>query len=170
MHRRQGLRLQPGQPMECRLRERRVRHIVGQRPLLILHEHLSAPAQHVRMRGRLNIPALMKEVRTQQRALGLFEEAVRIRRMSKLFTPVSRLARSIPSAKLVLAQAPKPWCNKGYCDVASLWTRTLNDGDAMGMCDGEWDTTAGLCTIISDRKSTRLNSSHHAISRMPSSA
>lgn len=77
VHRRQGLRLQPGQPMECRLRERRVRPIVGQRPLLILHEHLSAPAQHVRMRGRLNIPALMKEVRTQQRALGLFEQEPR---------------------------------------------------------------------------------------------
>lgn len=77
------------------------------------------------------------------------DETVRIRRMAKLFTPVSRLARSKPSAKLVLVQAPKPWCNKGCYDVASFWTLAFNDGDVLRMCDGEWNTAAQLCAIIS---------------------
>lgn len=75
MHGRQGFRPQFGQPMKGRLRKRRIGQIVGQRPLLILHEHLSATAQDVRMRSRLDISILMKEIRTQQRALGLLSPA-----------------------------------------------------------------------------------------------
>jgi putative endonuclease len=47
VHRRKRLRLQSSQSMDGRLRECRVRHIVGQRPLLIFHEHLPAPVQYV---------------------------------------------------------------------------------------------------------------------------
>ena len=54
----------------------------------------------------------------------------------------SEPSRSVPSAKLVLVKVPKPWRKKGHCDVASLWFRALDDGNAMGMCDGEWYTAA----------------------------
>ncbi len=36
--------------------------------------------------------------------------------------------------------------------------------------DGGFDYHRGACWYFKDRKSTRLNSSHHRLSRMPSSA
>ena len=54
----------------------------------------------------------------------------------------SEPSRFAPSAKLVLAKALKSRHTKGHCDVVSLWIRALDDGNAMGVCDGEWYTTA----------------------------
>jgi len=62
MHRRERLRLQSCQPVERWRRERRVRHIVGQRPLLIVHEHLPASVQYVLVRRCLDIAILMKQI------------------------------------------------------------------------------------------------------------
>ena len=48
-----------------------------------------------------------------------------------------------------LSKGTEVSAQKGYCDVASTWILAFDDGDAMGMCDGEWNTAAGFCTIIS---------------------
>jgi len=58
------------------------------------------------------------------------------------FVSASELSKSVPSAKLVLAKTPGPWQKKGHWDVASLWIWALDDGGAMGMCDGEWYAAA----------------------------
>ena len=44
---------------------------------------------------------------------------------------------------------------------------TIEFIDSLGQLHGTW---GGLAVIPEDRKSTRLNSSHNVISRMPSSA
>lgn len=60
----------------------------------------------------------------------------------RFFVSASDPSNSTPSAKLVLAKALKSRHTKGYCDVVSLWILALDDGNAMGMCAGEWYTTA----------------------------
>src|SRR5580765_2880761 len=79
------------------------------------------------------------------------DESIGMRRMSKLFTSFSGLARSKPSAKLVVAQAPGPRCKKGRYDVGSAWNLAINGGDVLGVCVTEWDVAAQLCSIISSR-------------------
>ena len=41
---------------------------------------------------------------------------------------------------------------------------------SLAACGGSGDSTADSASTAEDRKSTRLNSSHNVISRMPSSA
>src|ERR1041384_7758658 len=77
--------------------------------------------------------------------------SIGIKPMSKLFTFFPGLARSKPSAKLVLAQAPRPRCKKGCYDVGSSWNLAVNGRDALGGYLTEWDIAAQLCAIISSR-------------------
>ena len=79
------------------------------------------------------------------------DESIGIRRMSKLFTSLSGLARSKPSAKLVVERAPRPRCIKEYDDVASARMLDFIGGSVLGMWNDEWDASAQLCTIISSR-------------------
>src|SRR5690349_22692522 len=76
------------------------------------------------------------------------DESIGIKPMSKLFTFFPGLARSKPSAKLVLAQAPRPRCKKGCYDVGSSWNLAVNGRDALGVYLTEWDIAAQLCAII----------------------
>jgi hypothetical protein len=72
--------------------------------------------------------------------------------MSKLFTSFTGLARSKPSAKLVLAQAPGPRCKKGYYDVVSSWNLAHHGRDVLGVCDAERDIPVQFYAIISSRR------------------
>ena len=75
---------------------------------------------------------------------------------------IKRYIRTIPDY-------PKPGIL--FRDITTLLSnlhafRAAVDELAWPFLNGQFDYVAG----IEDRKSTRLNSSHHAISRMPSSA
>jgi hypothetical protein len=79
------------------------------------------------------------------------EEEVKKVACAAVFASASEPSRSVPSATLVLAKAPRPRRKKGCGDVASSWILALDDGDAMGMCHGEWHRAAEFCAIISSR-------------------
>ena len=62
-----------------------------------------------------------------------------------------------------LPQMPRPR-HKGFSEGQSMWYITYE------ICSDEQWSDTGFCSGDGDRKSTRLNSSHTDISRMPSSA
>ena len=71
-----------------------------------------------------------------------------------------------PTAKITI-----PWHLRGSTGNLSKGTEVVyvefddSTGLLLGRADGEWG-----CYLPRDRKSTRLNSSHSSVSRMPSSA
>jgi hypothetical protein len=62
VHSRQSGRIERRQSMKCGISLSRVGHVIGLRPLLILDEDLPATVEDIRVRDRLNVAVLVKQV------------------------------------------------------------------------------------------------------------